>query len=224
MLKVFFFQLPSLMLNKPHVWRLLILYLWSRLRSSSLWCHPEKAVKSGAKQSVMLANTFIFCNYCILAGFCVRLHVHLSLVIDVVEVLSDSWFRALALGVCGGGSRGDVAGGQAVQSGQTSAASNRSPEDQHGSTEEYRGRIWFVTNHEIIGRLWCVQPDSLSWRAMTRCVCVAPLFVFTTARCGAQTRKNLTGWKSAFVFNWCRLVGTNGTFVFFNYSKFITLQ
>lgn len=57
-----------------------------------------------------------------MVGFCVRLHVHLSLVIDVVEVLSDPWFRALALGICGGSSRGDVAGGQAAQSGQTSVA------------------------------------------------------------------------------------------------------
>lgn len=73
-----------------------------------------------------------------MADFRVLLHVHLSLVIHVVEVLSDPWFRALALGICGGSSRGDVAGGQAVQNGQTSAASNRSPEDPHGSTRVQR--------------------------------------------------------------------------------------
>lgn len=49
--------------------------------------------------------------------FCVRLYTHLSLVVNVVEVFSETWFRALALDVCGGGSGGGVAGGQAAQSG-----------------------------------------------------------------------------------------------------------
>lgn len=55
----------------------------------------------------------------------------LSLVVDVVEVLSDPWFWALALDVCSGGSGGGVAGGQAAQSGQSSEAESRSPEEQH---------------------------------------------------------------------------------------------
>lgn len=58
----------------------------------------------------------------------------LSLVVNIVEVLSDTWFRALALDVCSGGSGGGVAGGQAAQSGQTSAAESRSPEEQHDQT------------------------------------------------------------------------------------------
>ncbi len=60
------------------------------------------------------------------------------MVVDVVEVLSDTWFRALALDVCSGGSGGGVAGGQAAQSGQTSAAESRSPEKQHGGTGKER--------------------------------------------------------------------------------------
>lgn len=58
----------------------------------------------------------------------------LSLVVNVVEVFSDTWFRALALDVCSGGSGGDAAGGQAAQSGQTSAAESCSTEEQHART------------------------------------------------------------------------------------------
>lgn len=90
--------------------------------------------------------------------------------VDIVEVLSDPRFRALALGVGGGSSRGDVAGGQAAQSGQTSAAQNRSPEDQHGSTRVQKTKR---NNRTAVVR-------SARFSIMT-CECVAPLFVFTTA-------------------------------------------
>lgn len=66
--------------------------------------------------------------------FCFTLNTHLSLVVNVVEVFSDTWFRALALDVCSGGSGGDAAGGQAAQSGQTSAAESCSTEEQHART------------------------------------------------------------------------------------------
>lgn len=57
--------------------------------------------------------------------------VHLSLVVDVVEVLSDTRLGTLALDVLSGCSG---AGGQAAQSEQTSAAKSRKPERQHDST------------------------------------------------------------------------------------------
>lgn len=65
---------------------------------------------------------------------CVSLHTHLSLVVNIVEVFSYTWFGALALDVCRGDSGGGVAGGQAAQGGQTSAAESRCPEEQHDRT------------------------------------------------------------------------------------------
>lgn len=71
--------------------------------------------------------------------FRVSVNPHLSLVVDVVEVLSDAGLRALALDVGSGGSAGGEAGGRAAQSGQSSAAESRGPEEQHGGTEESGG-------------------------------------------------------------------------------------
>lgn len=59
----------------------------------------------------------------------------LSLMVDVVEVFSNTWFGALALDVCSGASGGGAAGGQAPQSGQSSAAESHSPEEQHDRGE-----------------------------------------------------------------------------------------
>lgn len=56
--------------------------------------------------------------------------------VNIVEVFSDTWFRALALDVCSGGSGGGETGGRrAAQTGQTSAAEGRPPEEQHDHTE-----------------------------------------------------------------------------------------
>ncbi len=63
------------------------------------------------------------------------LYSHLSLVVNVVEVLSDTWLRALALDVCCGVSVGDVTGARAAQ---TSAAESRNPEEQHDQTQTRR--------------------------------------------------------------------------------------
>ena len=60
---------------------------------------------------------------------------HLSLVVNIVEVFSDTWFRALALDVCSGGSGGGEAGRHAAQTCQTSAAEGSPPEEQHDRTE-----------------------------------------------------------------------------------------
>lgn len=60
--------------------------------------------------------------------------VHLSLVVDVVEVLSDTRLGTLALDVLSGCSGAAGAGRQAAQSEQTSAAKSRKPERQHDST------------------------------------------------------------------------------------------
>lgn len=49
----------------------------------------------------------------------------LSLMVDVVEILSDAGFGALALDVGSGASGGDVAAWQAASIGQSSAASSR---------------------------------------------------------------------------------------------------
>lgn len=62
--------------------------------------------------------------------FCDGSHAHLSLMVDVVEVLSDAWFGALALDVCSGASGGGVAGRQAAKSGQSSAAERRCPQQR----------------------------------------------------------------------------------------------
>lgn len=66
-------------------------------------------------------------------------YTHLSLVVDVVEVLSDAWVGALALDVRSGGSGGGVAGGHAAQSGQTSAAASRSAEERHDRAGPHAG-------------------------------------------------------------------------------------
>jgi len=67
---------------------------------------------------------------------CVSSHTHLSLVVNIVEVLPDPRLRALALDVCSGGSGGIVADGQAARGGQASAAAGGSPEEQHGDCAE----------------------------------------------------------------------------------------
>lgn len=51
--------------------------------------------------------------------------------VQVVEVLPDPWFGALALDVGSGGSGGGSAGGQAAHSGQNCAAESRSSEERH---------------------------------------------------------------------------------------------
>lgn len=62
--------------------------------------------------------------------------------VDVVEVLSDAWFGTLALDVCSGASGGAVAGGQAAQSGQSSAAESRSSQQrQHDGAGPQRERV-----------------------------------------------------------------------------------
>lgn len=58
--------------------------------------------------------------------------IHLSLVVDVVEVLSDLRLGALALDVLSGCPGAAGVRGQAAQSGQTPAAQSRKPERQHG--------------------------------------------------------------------------------------------
>lgn len=72
---------------------------------------------------------------------CVSLYTDLSLVVNVVEILSDTWFRALALDICNGGSGGGEAGRHAAQSGQTSPSESRSSEEQHGRTRAHGGRV-----------------------------------------------------------------------------------
>lgn len=52
--------------------------------------------------------------------------------VQVVEVLPDPRFGALALDVGGGCSRRGAAGAEAAQSGRSSAGSRGGPEDQHG--------------------------------------------------------------------------------------------
>lgn len=87
-------------------------------------------------------------------------NTHLALVVNVVEVFSDPWFRTLALDICSGGSGGGVAGEQAASSGQTSAAESRRPEEQHGGG--WAQRVNMLPNkHENTEDENCVQPAAL---------------------------------------------------------------
>ena len=74
--------------------------------------------------------------------------------VNVVEVFPYTWFGALALDVCSGGSGGGVAGGQAAQGGQTSAAEGRSPEEQHDRTD---GKCVPEKTRKLGGRVVCVR-------------------------------------------------------------------
>lgn len=65
----------------------------------------------------------------------INTNVHLSLVVHVVEVLSDPWFGALALDVPSGGSGAGEAGGQAARGTQTPPAQSRCPENRHLRTQ-----------------------------------------------------------------------------------------
>lgn len=86
---------------------------------------------------------FVFANVSVV---CAGLFSHLSLVVDEVEVLSDTCFRALALDVCSGVSGGCVAGVQAAQRGHATAAESCSPEERHGRAAEQRLHM-FRDNH-----------------------------------------------------------------------------
>lgn len=61
--------------------------------------------------------------------------------VQVVEVLSDAWFWALALDVRSGGSGGAVAGGQAAQSGKSSAAKSCTSEQRHDRAKPQRWSV-----------------------------------------------------------------------------------
>lgn len=103
--------------------------------------------------------------------YCIYLFIahcrHLSLVVDVVEVLSDARLRALALDVCSGESGGPAAGGRAAQGGQTSAAERSSPEEQHVSGRGHAVCLRQRTR-TLTGGLRCFRPVVLHSRCCHR--------------------------------------------------------
>lgn len=119
------FELSNFMLNR-HFMRGVCSFLpLKQVTKFFTFVSSRKSCKSSTRQHV---NVNVSCILKVLCPF----DTHLSLVVDVVEVFSDTWFRALALDVCCAGCGGGVAGRQAAQSRQTSAAESRSPEEQHG--------------------------------------------------------------------------------------------
>lgn len=118
---------------------------------------------------------------------CAGLYSHLSLVVDEVEVLSDTCFRTLALDVCSGGSGGCIAGVQAAQRGHTTAAESCSPEEQHSRTAAQRVDI-FRDNHLNTDDECGMRAENLCYKTLS----VILMFLFTDASLRRTTRKNIT--------------------------------
>lgn len=70
--------------------------------------------------------------------------------VNIVEVLSDPRFWALALDVCSGTSRGGVAGRRTAQHGQSSVAQKgHTAEDKHGELASIQCGCHPSTDREI---------------------------------------------------------------------------
>ena len=74
--------------------------------------------------------------------YSVSASILLTLVVNIVKVFSDTRLGALALDVCSGASGGGVAGLEASQGGQTSAAESRSPVEQHDRVAPQRVNLF----------------------------------------------------------------------------------